>query len=66
MKTLNQIICDYTCYLQQGEIQLVYRGILEFLGKLRVDFIQKYPHYTVGAYTKVIWICHIFLLTRNT
>ncbi len=48
MKTLNQLISDYTCHLQQGEIQLAYKGILEFIGKLRVDFIKKYPHYDIG------------------
>lgn len=42
MKTLNQLIDDYTCHLQQGEIQLAYKGILEFIGKLRADFVKGY------------------------
>ena len=45
MKALNQLINDYTCHVQQGEIQIAYKGILEFIGKLRADFIKKYPHY---------------------
>jgi hypothetical protein len=35
--------------LQQGEIQLAYKGILEFIGKLRADFIKKYPHYDISS-----------------
>ena len=49
MKTLNQLIGDYTCHLQQGEIQLAYKGILEFIGKLRADFVKKYPHYDTSS-----------------
>ncbi|MBT2582840.1 hypothetical protein [Planococcus sp. ISL-109] len=49
MKTLNQLIHDYTGYLRQGEIQAAYKGILEFIGKLRADFIGKYPHNDIGS-----------------
>jgi hypothetical protein len=49
MKALNQLISDYTCHLQQGEIQLAYKGILEFMGRLRADFIKKYPHYDTSS-----------------
>ncbi|SHE78532.1 DUF7000 family protein [Alkalibacter saccharofermentans] len=49
MKTLNQLISDYTCNLQQGEMQVAYKGILEFIGKLRADFIKKYPHYETSS-----------------
>ncbi len=49
MKTLNQLIDNYTCHLQQGEIQFAYKGILEFIGKLRADFIRKYPHYDISS-----------------
>ena len=49
MKTLNQLISDYTVRLQQGEVQAAYRGILEFVGKLRADFITKYPDYNTGG-----------------
>lgn len=49
MKTLNQLICEYTYYLQQGEIQTAYKGIIEFIGKLRADVIKKFPHYDIGS-----------------
>jgi hypothetical protein len=48
MKTLNQFISDYTAQLQQGELQVAYKGILEFMGGLRADFIKKYPYYDIG------------------
>lgn len=48
MKTLNILIEEYTNQLRQGEIQIAYQGILEFMGKLRADFIKKYPHYDVS------------------
>ena len=49
MKTLNELIEGYTNHLQQGEIQIAYKGILEFLGKLRAEIIKKYPHYDVSS-----------------
>lgn len=49
LKTLNQLINEYTSQLQDGEIQVAYKGILEFIGKLRADFIKKYPHYKIGS-----------------
>lgn len=49
MKTLNQLIQDYTCHLRQGEIQTAYRGILEFIGELRADFEKKYPDYDTSS-----------------
>ncbi len=49
MKTLNELIEAYTNHLHQGEIQIAYKGILEFLGKLRAAFIKKHPHYDVSS-----------------
>jgi hypothetical protein len=49
MKTLNQLISDYTFCLQKGEVQAAYKGIIEFIGKLRADFTKKYPNYDVGS-----------------
>lgn len=49
MKTLNQVISDYTSQLKQGEIQIAYKGILEFISKLRTDLIKKYPCYEIGS-----------------
>ena len=49
MKTMNRLIDKYTYHLQQGEIQAAYKGILEFISKLRADIIKKYPHYDIGS-----------------
>lgn len=48
MKTLNQLIFDYTKYLQQGDLQVAYKGILNYMGKLRSDFVSEYPDYEIG------------------
>ncbi|AFA50118.1 DUF7000 family protein [Acetobacterium woodii] len=48
MKTLNEQIESYTQQLRRGEIQIAYKGILAFMGKLRAAFIKKYPHYDVS------------------
>ena len=49
MKTLSQLISDYTVCLQQKDLQLAYKGILEFMSKLRADFIKRYPQYDAGS-----------------
>jgi hypothetical protein len=49
MKTLNQLIKVYTCLLKQGEVQAAYRGIIEFVGKLRADYTKNYPNYDVSS-----------------
>ncbi|HSP21286.1 MAG TPA: hypothetical protein VLQ20_03050 [Planococcus sp. (in: firmicutes)] len=49
MKTLNQLIHEYTSQLQDGEIQTAYRGILAFIGKLRTGLIKKYPQNDIGS-----------------
>jgi hypothetical protein len=49
MKTLNDFIQNYTDHLRQGEIQVAYKGIFEFLGRLRSDCIKKYPSCEIGS-----------------
>lgn len=49
MKNLNELIQEYTHRLQQGEIQTAYKAILEFMGRLRADFIRKYPQYDISG-----------------
>lgn len=49
MKTLNGLIGDYTRALQVGEIQIAYRGILAFLGKLRTAFLRSHPDWDAGS-----------------
>ena len=48
MKTLNQLINDYSRHLQEDNIQIAYKGILDFIGSLRSDFINKYPDDGIG------------------
>ncbi len=49
MKTLNQVIKEYTRLVQSGEIQTAYREIQAFMRKLRADFINKYPESYIGS-----------------
>ena len=49
MNNLNQLIANYTQALNQGEIQIAYKGIMEFMGKLRAELIKKYPEYQVSG-----------------
>jgi hypothetical protein len=66
MKSLNQLINNYTCHLQQGEIQLAYKGILEFIGKLRADFIKRHPHYdTSSIYQGYMDMSYFSLTTKQ-
>ena len=49
MKPMNQLVEEYTRLLSTQEIQTAYRGILEFMGKLRADWIRRYPSDDVGS-----------------
>ena len=49
MKTLNQQIADYTELLRQGELQIAYRSILNYMGKLRSDFAALHPEYEISG-----------------
>lgn len=49
MKTLNQLITDYTKHLHQGDLRVAYKGILDYLSQLRSDFASKYPDYEIGS-----------------
>lgn len=49
MKTLNQLVTDYTNQLRQGELRIAYKGILDYLGKLRSEFAEKHPCYETGS-----------------
>ena len=48
MRSLNQLICQYTHLVRQHELQLAYRGILEYLGKLRATFLKNCPQFDVS------------------
>lgn len=65
MKTLNQLISEYTVLLQHGEIQTAYNGIIEFFSKLRTDFIKKYPLYDIGnIYQGYMDMTYFSLITK--
>jgi hypothetical protein len=49
MKSLNQLIEEYTFHLQQGDIQIAYKGLLEFFGKLRTDITKNLSQYEAGS-----------------
>lgn len=65
MKTLNQLINNYTCHLQQGEMQVAYKGILEFISKLRAHFIKNYPYYDIGNVYQGYMDMSYFSLSTN-
>jgi len=48
MRRLNWLIGQYTHLVRQHELQLAYRGILEYLGKLRAAFMKDYPEFDVS------------------
>lgn len=65
MKTLNELIEEYTHHLKQGEIQVAYKGILEFFGKLRAEFTKKHHHYDVsGIYQGYMDMSYFSLSTK--
>lgn len=60
MKSLNELIRAYTSTVQQGDVPLAYRNILEFMGRLRSSFTKigyevsgLYPGYMDMSYIAV-------------
>lgn len=49
MGMLNQLVSDYTEQLRQGKLQVAYKGILEYLSKLRNEFVKNYPDSEIGS-----------------
>lgn len=49
MKNINLIINGYTNLLKKGEIQTAYKKIIDFIGKLRAEFIERYKDYEAGG-----------------
>lgn len=47
MKTLNELILDYTSHVRQGDLQTAYKGILDYMGRLRREFAAMYQDYEV-------------------
>lgn len=66
MKTLNKLIDEYTFLLQQGEMQAAYKGIMEFVGKLRAEFIKRFPLYEVsGIYQGYMDMTYFSLFSKQ-
>lgn len=49
MKTLNELIDNYTYQVKQGDIQVAYKGILDYMGKLQRSFANNYEEYEVSS-----------------
>lgn len=49
MKTLNELIHNYTYQVQQGDIQAAYKGILDYMSKLQKSFANNYEDYEVSS-----------------
>lgn len=65
MKDLNRLIEEYTRQLQQGKLQLAYKGIFDFIGGLRADLMKRYPNYDIsGIYQGYMDMSYFSLTTK--
>ena len=49
MKDLNECVIAYQKQLQEGKIQIAYKGIMSFMGKLKSYLSEMHSDYLVGA-----------------
>jgi len=49
MKTLNECITAYRAEMQKGELPHAYRGIIDFMLRLRTHFRKNQPEYSVSG-----------------
>ncbi len=49
MATFYESIIEYRKQLEQGEIQIAYKGLMEYIMQLRIHFQKKYPDYFVSG-----------------
>lgn len=49
MKSLNDCITEYRNQVAKGEIRTAYRGLMDFMMRLRNTFRNDYPSYTVAG-----------------
>lgn len=49
MKDLNEYVIAYQKQLQEGKIQIAYKGIMSFMGKLKSYLSEMHSDYLVGA-----------------
>ncbi len=65
MKTLNQLVGDYTRLVQKGEVQAAYRGIFEFMGGCGRILPESITNMTRAVCTRDIWTCPILRSAQN-
>lgn len=66
LKNLNQLVHEYTSQLQHGELQAAYKGILQFIGKLRAELIKKHQDYNISGIYQGYLDMTYFSLTTET
>ena len=49
MKPFYEYLNEYRKQLEKGDIQIAYKGLIEYLMKLRIYFKKKYPDYYVSG-----------------
>lgn len=49
LKKLSQLISEYTNLLQKKEIQVAYKGIIDYINKLSREVKIAFPDYEVGS-----------------
>jgi len=49
MKSLNDSIIEYKKQLDKGEIQVAYRGLMEYMTGLKNYFKNRYPHFLISG-----------------
>ena len=49
MKSINNLVNKYNELLQEGDLQIAYRAILNFTNTLRLKLVKEYPDYVVGS-----------------
>ncbi len=48
MKSLNEYINEYKKLLEKGDIKKAYKGLMQYIAKLRTHFKNQYPDYITG------------------
>jgi hypothetical protein len=66
MTSVNKLIETYTNQLHHGDLQLAYKTILGFLGKLRSELSRKHPDYEVsGIYQGYMDMSYFSMSTKS-
>ena len=49
MESLNEYLKEYKRQIEKGDIQKAYKGLMEYVMDLRIQFKNKYPDYIVSG-----------------